>query len=194
MGERIAGTLILLLLVGIGAGLVVRQLSWMEAAPERAAERMDASPAVAPAPSTEPHGAASPLGALLPGWPPASGVEHYDAESLFQKINGHAPLYLDAGFEGLEAQRFTHPDDPEGSVELRLYTMASAEGAASVRAQTARPGGEPPGPDLDGQCVEGACFVAHGPHYLEVLPSPAGPEVEENSRAVVLAFVEATGG
>ncbi len=190
MRERIAGLLILLVLVSIAAAMVLRQLRWMEQAQQGAALEVPASePAPAPV-EPAPPAPASGLGAWVSGWAATGSAEHYDADRLFEKVNGHAPLYLDAGFEDLEVQRFEDPEDTTRSLELRLWTMASPEAAAHVRAETARPGGEPPAPELDGQCLEGACFVALGSHYLEVLASPPAAEMTEACRGVVQAFVE----
>ncbi len=192
MSERLAGALILVVLAGIAGILVVQQLRWMEqaqlASAEAAAKELTPPEPVAPAPI-----ATDGLARWLPGWQPQGPAERYDADRLFEKINGHAPLYLEAGFELLEAQRFVHPEREGHSMELRLYTLGTPADASSVRAASARPGGEAPAPELDGQCVEGACFLAHGRYLIEALPSPTGPEQAAASRAAVLAFAEATG-
>ncbi len=185
--ERLASALILLVLVGIAASLVLRQLRRSGVEPGA-----EALPSVTPEPAPDPIPASDPasLAALLPGWQGAGTLERYGPDRLFEKINGQADLYLDAGFEGLEAQRLRDPRDPARSVELRLYTMTSPEAAASVRARQQRPGGEAPAAGVDGQCLEGACFLAHGPFYLEVIPTPPGEPMAATSREAALAFVE----
>ncbi len=192
MAERVAGALVLLVLAGIAGIMVARQLDWMAQREARAAARVAQAPAPeAPPVRTDPP---SKLSAWVPDWPTAGPVERYDADRLYEKVNGHAGLYLDAGFEGLEAQRFQDPADALRSLELRLYTMSDPMAAATVRAETARPGGEPAAPGVDGQCLEGACFLAHGRFYLEVLPSPPGPALGDASHRVALAFVADTPG
>jgi len=146
---------------------------------------------LAPIQQAPPSRPAIALGDALPGWSPAGPAARYDADRLFEKINGQADLYLHAGFVMLDSQRFLDPADPSRSIELRAYEMGSAEAAASVHALQRRPGGEPLDPALDAECVAGSCFLSHGSWYLEVLPAPLGAGLDDRCRAAVFAFVEA---
>ncbi len=180
--ERSIGVLILLVLAATGTTLVLRQL-----------RHVPAEPPADPAHRVEAHEPSAPLelGGLLPGWDPAGPKVRFDPDRLFEKINGQADLYLQAGFDRLEAQRFLDPDDPTHSVELRAYRMHSAAAASSVHARQRRPGGERPDPALDAECAEGSCFLSQGPWYLEVLPSPPGPILADASRRAMLGFAAA---
>ncbi|MFH1462820.1 MAG: DUF6599 family protein [Pseudomonadota bacterium] len=171
-GERLAGALVLFCLVGIAAVMAARQLRrppWREPLPlEIAPAAVDLAPFAAP-------------------WVAASPMERYTPATLYEKIDGQAELYLQAGFRALSCQRFVDPEDPAAGVELRLYVMAGEAGARSVQARQARPEAVPLGAGLQGGCAGGACFLAVGAWYLEVLPAGAQ---EERAREVALAFAE----
>lgn len=48
-------------------------------------------------------------------------IEEYSAENLYEKINGKAPLYLEAGFKKLTTQRFVSADDESIWMENYVY-------------------------------------------------------------------------
>jgi hypothetical protein len=72
------------------------------------------------------------------GWNIADGPTQFTSESLFEYLNGGAPLYLDFGFEGLTQTRYQMGDDPFASVTLDIYDMGSELGAFGVY-RTIRP-------------------------------------------------------
>ena len=47
--------------------------------------------------------------------------ETYTSDNLYEKINGKAPLYLDAGFNKLLSQRFASIDDEKQWLEVFIY-------------------------------------------------------------------------
>ena len=83
----------------------------------------------------EPTGGGTGLAELLPemssmeGWQIADGPTTYDSETLFEYLNGGAPLYLDFGFEEMVHVRYQLGDDPLASVTLDVYDMGSDLGA-----------------------------------------------------------------
>jgi hypothetical protein len=103
--------------------------------------------------------------------------ETYGPENLYEKINGKAPLYLDAGFVGLSTQRFISKNDENLWMELFIYDMADVENAFSVYSVQKR---------LDSQLVRHARFAyrtssslyfVHGGYYVELLGSAQSPEL-----------------
>jgi hypothetical protein len=83
----------------------------------------------------EPAVGGTSLAGLLPdvssmdGWQIADGPTTYDSETLFEYLNGGAPLYLDFGFQGLAHIRYQLGDDALSSVTLDVYDMGSDLGA-----------------------------------------------------------------
>ncbi len=118
---------------------------------------------------------------LFPGFVLAGKHEQYDAESLYEKINGKAPLYFDAGFLTLVTQRFLLKEDPSLWFELFVYDMGSSLNAFSVystqkRAESKR------NPDLEPFAhyqTENGLFLRHGPYYIEVIGSSKSEQLTE---------------
>jgi hypothetical protein len=75
------------------------------------------------------------LAELLPtvssmdGWQIADGPTDYDSETLYEYLNGGAPLYLKFGFQGMAHVRYQIGDDSLSSVTLDIYDMGSDVGA-----------------------------------------------------------------
>lgn len=92
----------------------------------------------------EPAGSDSGLGGLLPaassmeGWQVAEGPRIYDSETLFEYLNGGAPLYLDFGFQSMVHARYQLGDDSLSSVTIDVYDMGSDLGAFGLY-RSARP-------------------------------------------------------
>ena len=70
-----------------------------------------------------------PAASSMNGWQIADGPNAYDSESLFEYLNGGAPLYLDFGFQGMAHVRYQLGDDSLSSVTLDIYDMGSDLGA-----------------------------------------------------------------
>jgi hypothetical protein len=75
------------------------------------------------------------LSALLPsesdmqGWRIADGPITYDSVSLYEYLNGGAPLYLDFGFNELVHTRYQLGEDSLSSVTLDVFDMGSEIGS-----------------------------------------------------------------
>jgi hypothetical protein len=66
---------------------------------------------------------------ILPGWRISEGPITYDPVTLYEYLNGGAPLYLDLGFEELVHLRYQLGDDSLSSVTLDVFDMGSDVGA-----------------------------------------------------------------
>jgi hypothetical protein len=75
-----------------------------------------------------------------PGFHISEGPTVYDSESLFQYLDGGAPLYLKYGFQSLTQTRYQLGDDPFASVTLDVYDMGSELGAFGIYRSIAAPG------------------------------------------------------
>ena len=83
----------------------------------------------------EPTPGGSDIARLLPeapsthGWQIVDGPTDYDSETLYEYLNGGAPLYLAFGFQGMVHVRYQLGDDSLSSVTLDVYDMGSDLGA-----------------------------------------------------------------
>jgi hypothetical protein len=137
-----------------------------------------------------PASAEKPLISTPSGQSPLTPLETFDAETLSDKINGKAELYLSAGFIRLHSQRFK--DEAAGDVwmEVFVYDMQSAQNAFSVfsaqRRQDAR--------TLDlGQYAyqtQNAIFFSHGPFYVEIVASDVSETIVQSMLTFAEAFIE----
>jgi Family of unknown function (DUF6599) len=112
------------------------------------------------------------LGRLLPaGFTNMTPLEHFDAETLYVKINGKAELYLPAGFAELTTLRFVSTTDENLWAEIYLYDMAAPTGAFSVFSAQRRL-------DVDNLSItrfayrsQNAVFFTKGKYYIEIVAS-----------------------
>ena len=129
---------------------------------------------------------------LGPNYQPFSALENYDADTLFEKINGKAPLYTDAGFQQLFCRRFIHRDQPDLWMEVYLFDMATPHNAFCVFSAQRRPDSETleffvgrrgyrSGNGLFGMC---------GHYYLELIGSVESDELWLAMRSVAKALAE----
>ena len=70
-----------------------------------------------------------PTASSMDGWQVADGPTYYDSETLYEYLNGGAPLYLKFGFQGMAHVRYQLGDDSLSSVTLDVYDMSSDLGA-----------------------------------------------------------------
>ena len=67
----------------------------------------------------------------LPGWSRATEPESYDADTLWEYINGQADFFIDYGFVRVDAAEYVHDQD-SSAVVLEIYesTTTSADGTS----------------------------------------------------------------
>ena len=70
-----------------------------------------------------------PTASSMEGWQIGDGPTHYNSETLFEYLDGGAPLYLDFGFQGMVHVRYQLGDNTLSSVTLDVYDMGSDLGA-----------------------------------------------------------------
>jgi hypothetical protein len=106
-----------------------------------------------------------------PGIIPLSPPETFDAQTLSDKINGKAELYLSAGFVSLNSQRFK---DNKGSgfwVEAYVYDMDKGQNAFSVFSAQRRQGAAPLELTPHAYRTQNALYLVHGSYYIEIIAS-----------------------
>jgi Family of unknown function (DUF6599) len=119
-----------------------------------------------------------------------SQPESFGPETLSEKIDGKAELYLSAGFIQLLTQRFSRKGNPEAWLELFLYDMGSSKNAFAVYSVQRREDGRRI--DLGDFAYEtgDALFLVHGRYYGEVIAPALGKAAAEFLPALGRAVVE----
>ncbi len=97
--------------------------------------------------------------------------EIYLAENLYEKINGKAPLYIEAGFVKLSTARFVNKADDSLWMELFIFDMAGIKNAFSVYSVQRRPGVELLPNMQFGYRTADAPYFVHGKYYVEFIAS-----------------------
>jgi hypothetical protein len=119
------------------------------------------------------------------GWPRGQ-IERYDADTLFEKIDGKADGYLAYDFAELSFASYARPDDPAGYVDIYLYDMSEGRNAYGIyRSQRS---GEAEALEAGEEgCTAGAsAFFRKGPFYVEVIGS--GEDTAGEARALAIAL------
>ncbi len=174
IAETCTGLLILCALCVIGAGVYFAQFNFNpnvvdepEATPVELSESL---------PAGAEH--SSFLAGLLPGGLAVMGaVETFDPDTLSDKIDGRADLYLTSGFVNLQAQRFIETDDAGSWIEVYAYDMGGMRNAFSVYTAQRRDEAEEAGLTRFSYKSENALFLVHGRYYVEMIASAPSERV-----------------
>jgi hypothetical protein len=165
--ERLAALAVLAVLCAAAAWLLARQSSPSPAV--LASLQAKARPAAA-------KSADSALAGLVPqnapGLSPLGPVETFGPETLSDKIDGKAELYLASGFKDLAWQAFAGAGG-QGRVDLYLYEMASADAAFAVFSGQRRSDAHKSALAENAYTTQNALFFVHGPWYAELLADRA---------------------
>ncbi|HOW97608.1 MAG TPA: hypothetical protein P5567_02210 [Kiritimatiellia bacterium] len=176
-GETLLGLAILAALAGVGTAVYFEQFR-----PHPAAYSAD-KPDYLPPPAPRPAAAARPSRVNPPEGMTALGPsEYFDPDTLYEKIDGRAELYLPAGFRSLECRRLGIPGDEDSVVETFLYDMGSPRSAYSVFSQQQREDAEPRDFTRYAYLAENALFFCHGSYYLEIIAGTAAASAREALR------------
>jgi len=101
-------------------------------------------------------------------WQADGGVEHFTADTLYEKIDGRADIYLANGVRTLQFVSFT---DGQSFIDIFLYDMTTPEQASAMLA-VERPPDAPAG-DLGGDSyrADASRFFREGRYYVQVIAS-----------------------
>ncbi len=168
--ETLVGTAILVTLGVIASWVYLKQFRYDPAV------FIPTVPAQGKASSAIPGGPeASPFQPYLPeGLTPLSPVEGFGSETLSEKINGKAELYLSAGFVKLTCQRFAKTGQSDSWLEVFLYDMGSKRNSFSVYSTQRRTDVEEADFTRFAYHSKNALFFVHGRQYVEVVASNEG--------------------
>jgi hypothetical protein len=133
--------------------------------------------------------AAEPIIPLPEGVSALTPPERFEPESLSDKIDGKAELYLSAGFIRLDCQRFALAGQTDLWIEVFIYDMGSPENAYAVFSTQRRADGIRIDLAEFAYRAENAFFFVHGHFYLELIASDADERLATSMIALARAFI-----
>jgi hypothetical protein len=145
-----------------------------------AADRAKAAPAAA---------VREPIFPLPGGLSPLTPDERFDRDTLSDKIDGKAELYLSAGFLRLNCQRISLADQPGAWIEVFIYDMGSVENAYAVFSAQRRADAVMMDLAEFAYRAENAVFLVHGPWYLELIASSPDDRLLAAMGAMARSFI-----
>ena len=127
------------------------------------------------------------LDGLAPdGWQRMGPVEQFDADNLYEKINGRAEQYLAYDVVGLTCVSLAEPGGQY--VDLSVYDMGQPLHAFGIYSVERAPEHAPVDIGREGYRVAASYFFWKGPHYVQVLASDTGGELQQTAAQVARAL------
>jgi hypothetical protein len=117
-------------------------------------------------------------------------LETFTPETLYEKIDGQADLYLESGFLQLKSQRYVHTGNQDMWFEVFKYDMGTTENAFSVYSQQYRDDGHPLEWAKYAYSVANALFFVHGQDYMEMRAAGTSDELIASMHEVAKKYVE----
>ena len=111
----------------------------------------------------------------------------YNYDNLYEKIDGKAPMYQEAGFVGLIAQRFAAKSNSELGFELYIYDMNNAKNAFSVYSRQKRADAtdlNDLGASAFGYVAGNAICISLGKNYIEMIGSAESNELVDGMKGI----------
>lgn len=119
--------------------------------------------------------------------------ETFDAQTLSDKIDGKADLYLAAGFVALTTQRFQLRADASLWFEVFRFDMGTLAQAFSVYSQQKRAGAVPFPAVRYGYQAGNALFFVKSRYYVEMIGASASERLVALMRASARGFIQSVG-
>jgi hypothetical protein len=175
---------ILLVLIAIGTVVFMQQFRF-----NPAVNPVDAYHPAAAGPGRSPAETAIDALVQLPqNLSPMTPPEIFEPDSLSDKINGKAELYLSAGFRQLQSQRFKDQNTPALWMEVFIYDMGAHENAFAVYSAQMRDDGIPLDISRYAYRTQNALYWVHGHYYGELIASEASPAAITAMQNITEAF------
>lgn len=186
-GEARLSMAIMAILVIVGAGVIIRQF---QINPGVVALRPESHLSGLPQESDR----STLINTVGSGIVPFSPREQFSPDTLYEKINGRADLYLSAGFISLVTQRFTTDKHAGNWVEAFVYDMATPANAFSVFSMQRREGARSDDVAPKAYRTKNALFMTHDKFYVEMIGTDTSTDLQETMRALAQGFIDAHGG
>jgi hypothetical protein len=136
--------------------------------------------AAAPAPAAK----SEPLEIKLDGLKPMGDTEFYNADNLFEKIDGRAPAYLNFNFQQLRCRSFSITGASGSFVDVYEYRFDTPINAFGMFSLERDPKGEPLAFAPDGYASGMGFFFRQGPRYIQVMASDQNAKTLELAKAI----------
>ena len=136
--------------------------------------------------------ARSALAALLPevsGFTPLAPVEGYNRDTLSDKIDGKAELYLSSGFKEMACRMFNLEAGGKTHVDVYLYDMGSPQNAYAVFSGQRRPGSPNVSLTANAYATSNALFFTQGQYYVEVVADRASEPLKSSLETYATALL-----
>lgn len=186
--QTVLSTVILSILILIGAGIVITQTRFNPAILQKDA----LSPTASLTGPDFPPAAIEAFMPLPPNLKPLTAPEMFDRGTLSDKINGKAELYLSAGFTGLVSQRYRDEIASDLWIEAFIYDMGSGKNAFAVFSAQRRENAESLDVAQYAYRSPNAVFMIHGQYYLEFIASQASSRVLQSMELLAVTFIRNT--
>ncbi|MGB5424033.1 MAG: DUF6599 family protein, partial [Desulfobacterales bacterium] len=119
--------------------------------------------------------------------------ETFGPDTLSDKIDGKAELYLSAGFKRLQCQRFSDTSTADTCMEIYIFDIASQKNAFAVYSSQQREDAVPsPALGRYAYRTANALYWVHGPYYVELIASEASEAIQNRMQTLAEAFNRAT--
>jgi hypothetical protein len=125
-----------------------------------------------------------PLDIKLDGLKPMGDTEFYNADNLFEKIDGRAPAYLNFNVQGLRCRSFSVLGTAGSFVDVYEYRFNSPVNAFGMFSLERDPKGELLAFAPDGYLSGMGFFFRQGPRYIQVMASDQNPKTLGLARAI----------
>lgn len=121
-----------------------------------------------------------------------SPLKAFGPDTLSEKINGKAELYLSAGFLSLQCQRFASLIDPPSWMEVFVYDMGTLHQAFAVYSSQKREEAMPLDLTPFSYKTINALFWVHGRYYVEIIASVPSEAIMGSMLSFGQTFVSQT--
>jgi hypothetical protein len=186
--QTVLSFVILSLLAIIGAGLILTQSRYNPAILSKDEIRPSADGQL----RTSPPSVLDAFSPLPAGLEPLTAAETFAADTLSDKIDGKAELYLSAGFKRLLSQRFKVDAASDRWLEAYVYDMGSGRNAFAVFSAQRRENAESLAVTRHAYRSPNAIFLVQGRYYVELIASEASVEAMQPLEELAEAFVRNT--
>ena len=122
------------------------------------------------------------------GFSALTPIETYDPDTLSDKIDGKAELYLPAGFKEMSCRGYALG---AAHVDMYIYDMATPPGAFAVFSGQRRPGSADVALGDNAYATSNALFFSKGAYYVELVADRAAPELAANLATYATALLAA---
>lgn len=119
-------------------------------------------------------------------------VESFTPDTLSDKIDGKAELYLSAGFVAMRCQRVASALTPDAWFEASVYDMGGPENAFSVYSSQKRTATQEAGVGDYGYRAGNQLCLVHGRYYLEFVAADEREPTLQAAGELARAFVAGT--